>query len=99
MCFYCFFGAVVVCFVPILAKLTLKNDFYDAKEYLPFILLAAILNCMSSVLGSLYSTYKKTDKMVHVSIVGAVTNVISGVVLVPHIGIWGGYVTLRFFVI
>ena len=86
---YCAFGSLIVCLTPILAKLTLKNDFYDAKIFLPIIMFAAILNCISSLLGTMYSTYKKTQKMIGVSIVGALVNLIVGIVLTPQLGIWG----------
>jgi len=89
LCLYCTFGAVIVCCTPILAKITLKKDFYQAKVFLPIIMLAAIFNCISSLLGTMYSTYKKTQKMVGVSIVGAATNIIVGLLLTPLYGIWG----------
>ena len=60
-----------------------------AKVFLPIIMLAAILNCVSSLLGTMYSTYKKTQKMIGVSLVGSATNIIVGLVLTPILGIWG----------
>lgn len=86
---YCTFGAVIVCFTPFWAKFTLKNDFYEAKVFLPIIMLAAIFNCVSSLLGTMYSTYKKTHKMIGVSVVGSVTNIVVGLALTPICGIWG----------
>lgn len=86
---YCVFGAITVCLTPILAKLTLKNDFYSANCYLPAIMFAALINCISALLGTMYSTYKKTHKVIGVSIVGAIVNVGAGVILAPVLGIWG----------
>lgn len=86
---YCIFGAFIVCLTPVLAKITLKNDFYSAKCYLPAIMFAALINCISSLLGTMYSTYKKTKKTVGVSLAGAVVNIGVGVALTPLIGIWG----------
>lgn len=86
---YCVFGALVVCLTPLLAKITLKKDFYSAGCYLPAIMLAAIINCISSVIGTMYSTYKQTQKMVGVSIVGLLVNMGIGIILTPVIGIWG----------
>lgn len=86
---YCLFGSVVVCMTPILAKITLKNDFYSARTYLPIIMLAAILNCISSLLGTMYSTYKQTKRMVKISLEGALVNVLVCIFLTPTIGIWG----------
>lgn len=86
---YCTFGSIIICMTPILAKFTLKNDFYDARIYLPIIMLAALINCISSVLGTMYSTYKETKRMVGVSIVGAAINITVGMVLTPQLGVWG----------
>lgn len=86
---YCSFGAVIVCATPILSDLTLKNDFYDARIYLPIIMLAALINCISSLLGTMYSTYKKTQRMVGISIVGAGINILFGVLLTPKLSVWG----------
>jgi len=86
---YCTFGAVIVCCTPILAKFTLRNDFYDARIYLPAIMLGAIITCISSLLGTMYSTYKKTQLMVGVSVVGAGINIAVGLALTPIMGVWG----------
>ncbi|MBD5523917.1 MAG: oligosaccharide flippase family protein [Lachnospiraceae bacterium] len=86
---YCTFGAFIVCLTPVLAKIALKNDFYSAKCYLPAIMFAALVNCISSLLGTMYSTYKKTQKLIGVSIVGAIVNVGVGLILTPLFGIWG----------
>lgn len=86
---YCLFGSLIICFTLILAKITLKGDFYSARIYLPAIMYATIINCISSVLGTMYSTYKKTNRMIGISIVGAVVNIGVGVLLTPVIGIWG----------
>lgn len=86
---YCTFGAFIVCLTPALAKITLKNDFYSANCYLPIIMFASLINCISSLLGTMYSVYKRTNKMIGVSIVGAIINVGVGVILTPMLGVWG----------
>lgn len=86
---YCTFGAVIVCSTPVLAKFTLKRDFYDARIYLPVIMLATLINCISSLLGTMYSTYKQTKRMVGVSVLGAGINIIVGALLTPIVGVWG----------
>lgn len=86
---YIVFGSIVISFTPLLAKITLKNEFYSAKCYLPIIVFAALISCISSLIGTMYSTYKKTKRMVGVSLVGALVNVVVGVLLCPVIGIWG----------
>lgn len=86
---YSIFGAVIICLAPFLAKFTLKNDFYEANVYLPIIMLAALINCISTVFGAMYSAYKKTQRVVVVSLIGATINVVFGIVLTPLFGVWG----------
>lgn len=89
ICFYCLFGAIVICLSPILAEFTLKKEFYEARIYLPIVILAALLNCISSVIGVMYSASKKTKRVVRVSLLGASINVIFGLILTPFFYIWG----------
>lgn len=86
---YIVFGSVIISFIPVIAKLTLRNEFYSAKIYLPIIMFAALISCVSSLIGTMYSTYKETKRMVGVSMAGALVNVLVGIVLCPIIGIWG----------
>lgn len=82
-------GAVIVCASPLIAKFTLRGDFYEARMYLPIILFSALLFCISSLLGTLYSTYKRTKQKIGVSIVGTLVNLGTGIALVPGAEIWG----------
>ena len=86
---YCVFGSIMICMTPLLARFTLRNEFYDASIYLPMILFSAIIYCVSSLLGTMYSTYKKTKRTVGVSLCGAIINGLFGVLLTPQHGIWG----------
>lgn len=86
---YYIFGGIVICMTNFIAALTLKNDFYSARIYLPVIMLAALFNCISSLIGAMYSTYKKTERVIRVGIVGASINIVAGVILTPIWGIWG----------
>ena len=86
---YCAFGTVIICLTPIIARVTLKKEFFDAVIYLPIIMFAALMNCISSVLGTMYSTYKKTYRMVTIGVIGAAINFLLGIILTPQLGIWG----------
>lgn len=87
--FYFVTGSIVICFSPVLATLTLKNEFYEGYVYLPIIMLSAVLNCVSSLFGTMYSTYKMTNRTVPVSIIGAGVNLVTGISLVTQYKIWG----------
>lgn len=86
---YFAFGALIICFTPILASITLRKEFGIARQYLPLIMMTAIFNCISSLVGTMYTTYKKTNKMIPVSVIGALSNLFFSFLLIPIIGIWG----------
>lgn len=86
---YFVFGGVAILASPIIAGFTLKNDFSSASVYLPLIMLSAIFNCISSLQSTMYSTYKKTERMIKISLMGAVINVALCFILTPRLNIWG----------
>ena len=86
---YCVFGAFVVCFYDLIGSITLKNEFSEGIVYLPIILFSAIINCISSIVGTMYTTYKKTNRMIPISVIGAAINVILGILFVSKLRIWG----------
>ncbi|WP_333646065.1 lipopolysaccharide biosynthesis protein [Lacrimispora sp.] len=83
------FGSIILCLSPILAKLTLKNEFYSAKVYLPLILFVAIIDCLFCFFKTMYTTYKLTKRAVPSMIIGTVVNIIICFATVTSFGIWG----------
>lgn len=82
-------GSIILCLTPLIATITLKKDFGTAKIYLPFVMFSAVLNCVSSVFGALYSAYKVTKRQIAVSIIGGILNVGTCILLIPNMGIMG----------
>lgn len=83
------FGSIILCCSPILAKLTLKGDFFVASKYLPLILFVAIIDCLFCFFKTMYTTYKYTKRSVPSMIIGAIINIVIALLTVKKIGIWG----------
>ncbi len=83
------FGSVILCLSPILAKLTLKNEFYSARVYLPLVLFVAIIDCLFCFFKTMYTTYKLTKRAVPCMIIGAFVNIVVCFITVDRLGIWG----------
>lgn len=83
------FGSIILCLSPILAKLTLKNEFYSAKVFLPLILFVAIIDCLFCFFKTMYTTYKLTKRAVPSMLLGAFVNIIVCLLTVKKMGIWG----------
>lgn len=83
------FGTIIICCSPILSKITLKNEFYVARVYLPIVLFTSIIDCMFCYFKTMYTTYKKTKRAVPSMIIGAVINIVVGLITVKRFDIWG----------
>lgn len=70
---------------PIMAVLVggVKNAFYPAWEYIPFLVLATAFSCYVTFLGSIYMVEKKSVATLLTTILGAAVNVVLCLLLVP----------------
>lgn len=72
-----------------LAYVLYARDFYQAWQYVPFLLIASVLNCASGLLGPILSAQKNSKAMMWSALIGAGTNIIMNIVFVYFIGIQG----------
>lgn len=66
-----------------------QKEFYIAWQYVPFLLIASVLNSASGFLGPILSAKKESKPMAMSAVYGASANVILNIVLVYFIGIQG----------
>ena len=83
------FGSIVVATTPMLAQITLKNEFYNARFYIPMMMLAVIISSLSAFFGSLIIVYKKTKIAMRGMLLGAIVNLLVAIFLVRPLGVWG----------
>lgn len=72
-----------------LAQLLYAKDFYEAWQFVPFLLMSSVLNSASGMLGPILSAKKDSKSMMWSAIIGAGTNIILNIVLVKIMGIQG----------
>lgn len=72
-----------------LATILYANDFYLAWKYVPFLMIANVLNSASGFLGPILSAQKKSKEMATSAIYGTITNGVLNILLVYFIGIQG----------
>lgn len=72
-----------------LAKLLYANDFYGAWKYSIILIVAFMYNSLSSFMGTIYTSSKKTKMLLISSLMGAAVNIILNFVLIPISGAWG----------
>lgn len=71
------------------ASILYANDFYQAWQYVPFLLIASVLNSASGMLGPILAAKKDSKAMMWSAIIGAVANIIMNIGFVYLIGIQG----------
>lgn len=72
-----------------LAHLMYAKDFYQAWQYVPFLLISSVLNCASGLLGPILSAQKNSKAMMWSSLIGAGANIVMNIGFVYLIGIQG----------
>lgn len=87
-----FMAAACSCLI-ILAKpighVLYQKEFFIAWQYVPFLLIASVLNSASGFLGPILSAKKASKPMAMSAVYGATTNVVMNIVFVYLIGIQG----------
>lgn len=82
------FGSFVICSSDFLAVLMLKNDFINAKNMLPLLILTAIINCYSIYFGTFYTAFKKNIMVMISTIIGAIINIAISLFFIDSYGVW-----------
>ena len=88
-----FIGCSVVMLLNIyIAKILYSNDFYQAWQSVPFLLLGTVFNGLTHFEGCLFGAAKKTKAVSYTTFVGAIINTIMNFVFIPFIGAVGAAV-------
>lgn len=89
MCLAC---SSLILFTRPLAHILYAKDFYEAWQYVPFLLIASVLNCASGLLGPILSAQKNSKAMMWSALIGAGVNIVLSIVFVQIIGIQGAII-------
>ena len=86
-------GMAVVCsFVMIinipLAKLLYSNNFFEAWQYAPPLMLSVVANAMSLFIGSIFTAVKDTKTIAVSTVVGAIINLVCNFIFIYY---WSAY--------
>lgn len=90
-----FMFAIVVgmtAFMPLIFKILIGNDYYEAILYVPFLLLATYFSNMSGFYGGIFTAYKDTNIMGITTVVAAAINLLTMFVLINYLEIYAAAV-------
>ena len=85
----CVFCAGLIVFSKPLASFLFAKEFYQAWQYVPFLLISCVMNNASGFLGPILSAKKDSKLMAVSAIYGSVVNVILNFLLVYTLGVQG----------
>lgn len=95
------FLSIVVCSVIIAFNLQITSflyskDFFSAWVCVPLLLVSTVFNGISQLEGSLFAAVKKTRDVTKTTIVGAISNIILNLLLIPIFGALGAAIATMF---
>ncbi|WP_244325001.1 lipopolysaccharide biosynthesis protein [Sporofaciens musculi] len=83
----------LICFTKLLANFLFSKDFYEGWIFVPILLLAYYFNAMSSFLGTIYTSAKKTKMLFISTVVAASSNISLNFVFIPLFGGMGASIS------
>lgn len=76
-----------------IAKILFANEFYQAWEYSPFLMISVVFSGMSAFVGGLFSALKKSKAFAQTSVVTAIVNTVGNIILVFLMGPLGAAIS------
>ena len=86
MVFVC---SALILFTKLIAKLLFANEFYNAWEFAPFLVVASLFTAVGVYLGPILAAQNKTKPMAKSAVYSAIVNIAFAAVLVYFMGIQG----------
>lgn len=86
--FYAGCLSLVVAFAPLLFRMLIRGDYYDAYPHIPILIMAMFFSCMSTYLGGIYIAFKATKQVGITTILAALCNLIVNLALIKRIGLY-----------
>lgn len=80
-------SGIMIMNIPI-AKILYSNDFFEAWEYVPPLLISVVFNAMALFIGSIFTAVKDTKTLSVSTVIGAVVNAVCNFVFIYF---WGAY--------
>ena len=74
--------------MPFVFNILIGKDYFDAKQYIPILLLSNVFSAVANVLGGIYIAKKDTKNVAKTTITSSILNIVINVVLIKFIGLY-----------
>ena len=79
--------------MPFVFDILIGKDYFEAKKYIPILLLSNVFNAVANVLGGIYIAKKDTGNVAKTTFISATINIIINLVLIKYIGLYAAAVS------
>lgn len=89
-------GTVVILMSNLLIRFMVNEAFYEAWKYVPVLVFAICFYSKAQLLGTVYTTFKKTNMAFITNLIASIVNIIGNVILINAMGVIGAAVATAF---
>lgn len=86
-------SSMIILFSKLIARILFSDSFYDAWCFIPFLIVAYVFHDLSTYIGSIYTSMKKTEMLFVSTLIGAILNVILNLFFIAKWGAIGAAIT------
>lgn len=88
-CVICITCSGLILLTKNLSEILFSNDFFAAWKYVPFLLVSVVFGASSGFVGPILSAEKKSKIMAISTFIGAFSNIVLNILLIPYYGAQG----------
>ena len=92
--FLTFIIFVIILLIRPIINIIVSSDYYEAWEYVPFLLIASLFSSLSTFYGAYYLKWSSTNKIFITTLWGAFTTIISSYFLTLSFGLLGTSISM-----
>lgn len=79
----------IIPFAKLATRLLLDSSYFTAWSFMPVLLLATVFSSLVTFIGTIYTVKKKTTMSLITAALGAVTNILLNLIMIPRMGAQG----------
>lgn len=83
---------IIIAVLPIIFVYLIDDSYSEAYIYIPFLLLATYLNCVSNFYGGIFTAFKETKSLGTTTMISAILNILINVLLIGKFGIFSAVI-------
>lgn len=83
----------IIAIMPIAFPILIGNDYLEAYNFIPFLILGSFFNIIMGMLSGIYIGKKKSGEMAKTSILAAISNIVINLLFVNKLKIWAAVIS------